>query len=97
MSIEEILHQPIHLSTYTKLDFSSNNPCFIVSDPKIFQTTVIRNLCRFLQPGLISSMTFEEKLGLFNVNRKIIYKLILYLKCNDWRQILRPEAPPKFI
>ena len=28
MSIEEILHQPIHLNPYNKLDFSSNNPCF---------------------------------------------------------------------
>ena len=28
MSIEEILHQPIHFNPYTKLDFSSNNPCF---------------------------------------------------------------------
>ena len=42
-------------------------------------------------------MTFEEKLGLSNVNHKIIYKLILYLICNDWKQILRPETPPKFI
>ena len=38
-------------------------------------------------------MTFEEKLGLSNVNHKIIYKLILYLICNDWKQILRPETP----
>ena len=28
MSIEEILHQPVQLNSYTKLDFSSNNPCF---------------------------------------------------------------------
>ena len=66
-------------------------------NPKIFQTTIIKDLCRFLQPGLISSMTFEEKLGLSNVNHKIIYKLILYLICNDWKQILRPETPPRFI
>ena len=55
------------------------------------------DLCRFLQPGLISSMTFEEKLGLSNVNHKIMYKLILYLICNDCKEILRPETPPKFI
>ena len=42
-------------------------------------------------------MTFEEKTDLFNVNHKIIYKLFLYLICNDWRQILRPETTPKFI
>ena len=28
MSIEQILHQPIHLNPYTKLHFGSNNPCF---------------------------------------------------------------------
>ena len=28
MSIEEILHQPVQLNSYTKLDFSSNNSCF---------------------------------------------------------------------
>ena len=42
-------------------------------------------------------MTFQEKLGLSNVDHKIIYKLILYLICNDWKQILRPETPPKVI
>ena len=58
---------------------------------------MIRGLCRLPGPGLISSMTFEEKLGLSNVNHKIIYKLVLYLICNDWKQILRLEAPPKII
>ena len=42
-------------------------------------------------------MTFEEKIGLSNVNHKIIYKLVLYLICNDWKQILRLEAPSKII
>ena len=28
MSMEEIPHQPIHLNPYTKLEFSSYNPCF---------------------------------------------------------------------
>ena len=37
-------------------------------------------------------MTFEEKIGPSNVNHKI-YKLVLYLICNDWKQIIRPEAP----
>ena len=63
----------------------------------MFQATIIRDLFRFLQPGLISSMTFEEKIGLSNVNHEIIYKLVLYLTCNDWKQILRLEASPKFI
>ena len=42
-------------------------------------------------------MTFEEKIGLSNVNHKIIHKLVLYLICNDWKQILRLEAPSKII
>ena len=37
-------------------------------------------------------MTFEEKLGLSNVNHQIICKFILYLICNDWKQILRSET-----
>ena len=32
--IEEILDQPIHLRPYTKLDFSSDNPCFYCIPPK---------------------------------------------------------------
>ena len=63
----------------------------------MFQTTIIRDLGRFIQPGLISSMTFEEKIGLSNVNHKIIYKLVLYLICNEWKQILRLEVLPKII
>ena len=42
-------------------------------------------------------MAFEEKLGISTVNHKLIHKLILYLTCNDWKQLLRPETPPKFI
>ena len=63
----------------------------------MFQTTIIRDLCRFIQPGLISSMTFDEKIGLSNVNHKIIHKLVLDLICNDCKQILRLEVPPKII
>ena len=66
-------------------------------NPKIFQTTIIKDLCRFLQPGLVSSMTFKDKLVLSNVNHKIRYKLILYIICNDWKQILRPVIAPKCI
>ena len=42
-------------------------------------------------------MTFEEKLGFSHFNHKTIYKLILHLLCNDWKQILRLETPSKFI
>ena len=97
MSVEEILHQPIHLNPYTKLAFSSNNSCFYCIPSKKSQTTIVRDLCRFFQPGLISFMTFEEKIGSSNVNLKTISKLVLYLICNDWKQILRLEAPAKII
>ena len=97
MSMEDILHQPIHLNRYTKLDFSSNKPCFYCIPSKNISDSYNQNLCRFLQPGLISSIAFEEKLGLFNVNHKIIYTLFLYLICNDWKQKLIPEKPLKFI
>ena len=97
MSIEKIIYRPIHLNRYTKLDFSSNNPCFIASHQKLFQTAIIRGPCRFLQPGLISCMKFEVKLGLSNAIHKIKYKIILYLICNGWKQVLRPKTPRKFI
>ena len=42
-------------------------------------------------------MTFEEKIGLSNFNHKIIHKLVLYLICNDSKQILRLEGPSKII
>ena len=42
-------------------------------------------------------MTFEEKIDLSNVNHKIISKIVPYLICNDLKQILRYEAPPKII
>ena len=71
MSIIEGLDQCIHVNSYTKLEFSSDNPCFYCTGPKIFQPTIITSLCRLLQPSLISSMTFEEKLGLFNVNHNM--------------------------
>ena len=61
-SIEEILDQPIFLNPYTKLDFSSDNTYFYCIPPRNISDkfTIVRDLCRFLQPGLISSTTFDE-------------------------------------
>ena len=82
-SIEEFLDQPIFLNPQTKLDFCSNNPYFCVPSKNVsdkFTSMVgIKDLCRFLQPGLISSMTFEKELGLSNDNHEIMYKLIMDL------------------
>ena len=58
--IEEVLEQPIFLNPHNKLNFSSNNPCFysIPSD----KFTIIRDFCRFLEPGIVSYMRSEENL-----------------------------------
>ena len=68
MSIEEILDQPIFLNPHTRLDFSSNKPYFR-------QFTIIRDLCRFLQPSLISSPTFRKKLDFPTANHNIYINL----------------------
>ena len=56
--IEEFLDRQIFINQYTKLVFCSNNPFFIVTHPKYLrQIYLMRELGRFLQPGLIS-MTY---------------------------------------
>ena len=64
VNIDEILEQPIILNLHTKLNIISNNPYFYsiplrnIAD----KFTMIRDVCRFSQPGLISYTRFEEKL-----------------------------------
>ena len=89
-SIEEILDQPIFLNTHTKLDFRDfyGTPNRNISD----KFTIIKDLCRFLQPGLISSMTFDEKLCFSTANHKRIYKRIMDLVTNDWKHLLRIDT-----
>ena len=58
-SVKEILDQPVFLNSQSKLI-----TCFIEFHPWIFQTKLllfIRDLCRCLQPCLISSTTFAKK------------------------------------
>ena len=63
--IEEILHQPICLNPHTRLDFKY--PPRSISD----KFTIIRDLCWFLQPGLLISYTlFRKKLDFPTVNHK---------------------------
>ena len=80
-SIKEILNQPIFLNPHTKLDFISDNPHFHCIPPRniLDKFAIIRDLCRFLQPGLICSTTFDKKLGFPTSNHKRIYKLIIDL------------------
>ena len=78
ISIEEITDQPISLKPHTKLGFSSHNPYFYCISPRKISNkfTIITYLCRFLQPGVISSTTIDDKLSPPTVNHKRIYKLI---------------------
>ena len=78
-SVGQILDQPIFLDPHTKLDFSSDNPYFYCIPPRNMwdKFTIVRDLCRFLQPGLISFTTFDEKLGFPTANHKRIYKIIM--------------------
>ena len=56
ISTKEILAQTISLNPHTRLDFKHHG--MNISD----KLTIIRNLCGFLQPGLISSTIFCRKL-----------------------------------
>ena len=74
-SVEEILDKTIFLTPHTKLIFSSDNSYFYwVPFGNISgKFTIIRCIFRFLQRNLISSTTFEEKLGLPTANHKRTY------------------------
>ena len=65
VNIDEILEQPIILNLHTKLNIISNNPYFYSIPLRNIagKFTMIRDLCRLSQPGLISYTRFEEKLG----------------------------------
>ena len=96
-SIEEILDHPIFLNPHTKLDFSSDKPYFYCIPPRNISDkfTIIKDLCRFLQPGLISCTTFDEEQGFLTTNYERIYKLIKDLILNDWKHLLRTETSQK--
>ena len=94
ISIEEILDQPLFLNPHTKLDFTSDNPLFYRIPPKNIsdKLTIIRDICRFLQPGFISYNSFEEKLNLPNTNHHKVYKYIVDLIPSNWKHILRTKT-----
>ena len=96
-SIEEILDHPIFLNPHTKLEFSSDKAYFYCIPPRNISDkfTIIKDLCRFLQPGLISSTTFDEEQGFLTTNYERIYKLIKDLILNDWKHLLRTETSQK--
>ena len=53
---------------------------------------ITRDLCKFLQPRLISLTTIDKKLGFPTPNHKRMLKL---LKDFDWKHILRTETSKK--
>ena len=87
-STEELLDQLIS-SPHTKMDFTSDNPYFYCIRPGNISNkfTIIRDLCRFLPPDLISSMTFYDKLGFPTANHKKIYELIMDSTHSDWKHL----------
>ena len=98
MSIEEILDQPLFLNPHTKLPYNSDNPYFYCLPlPNISgKFSTIRDICRLLQPGLISSETFREKLDLPNVNHNNINKRIVELIPKNWLHILKTSQQSLF-
>ena len=81
ISIEEILDQPILL-----------NPRMDVKHPtqEYFKFTIIRDLCRFLQPGITSSIAIFHKnfIRFFYCQPYKIFKLIMGSIPNDWNTYL---------
>ena len=60
ISIEKILYQPIFLNPHTRMDFKHPTQGY-------FKFTIIRDLCRSLQPGLTSSTsTFHKNFTRFS-------------------------------
>ena len=58
---------------------------------------MIRVIWKFLQPGLISSMRFEEELGHTKLSLERISLHILDLLCNAWKHILGNETFQKLL
>ena len=58
--------------------------------------SIIRDLCRFLQPGLISSTTFLKKLDFPTANyKRYINLFIISLTPNDWKHLLTTKTSKK--
>lgn len=81
--IEEILLR-------TKIILSSNNPCIYSITPKNItdKVTIIKDLCRFLQPDLVYYIRFEEKLGHTQLNSERISMHVVDLIPNVGSTIL---------
>lgn len=74
----------------TKIILSSNNPCIYSITPKNItdKVTIIKDLCRFLQPDLVYYIRFEEKLGHTQLNSERISMHVVDLIPNVGSTIL---------
>ena len=64
-----------------------------------FKFTIIRDLCRFLQPGLSSSTIFHKNFTRFSHCQSYkIFKIVMGSIPNDWKHLLlRIETSQKFL
>ena len=62
-SAEKILDHPTFLNSLTNLYFNSDNSYFYCISPRNISNNfiIIKHLCKFVQPCLISSTKFNEK------------------------------------
>ena len=81
ISIEKILNQPIFLNPHTRMDFKHPTQ-------EYFKFTIIRDLCRFLQPGLTSSTIFHKNFTRFSYCQLYkIFNLIMGSIPNYWKHL----------
>ena len=86
ISIEEILDQPMFLNPHTRMDFK--RPI-----QEYFKFPIVRDLCRFLLPGLTSSTIFHKHFTTFSYCQPYkIFKLIMGSIPNDQKHLLRTET-----
>ena len=92
-SIEIFLEQSTFLNLHTKVDFISDNMYFFCIPPSNTSDkfTINRDLFTFLQLGLVSCKTIDEKPSFHTTNHKRIFKLIMDLIPSDWKHLLRTE------
>ena len=91
ISIEQILDQPIFLNPHTRIDFKHPTQ-------EYFKFTIIRDLCRLLQPGLTSCTMFHKNFTRFSYCQLYrIFKLIMDSIPNDKKHLLRTEISQKFV
>ena len=83
-SVKEILDQT-HFFKYTVLARNISGKFYII-------LLFVRNLCRCLQPCLITSTIFGEKIDFTTAKHKRKRKLIIDLIPNDWQHLLKSET-----